>query len=106
VIENFYEERKRLIKYNLLEAIFYDFANKGEDTGHKFDNAQLDTCVLLLRKRKQEEQDIFFINCAGKTKNEIINEYEAERERDKKTESVESNCESEILISLNLFLLN
>ncbi|CAG8506273.1 10706_t:CDS:2 [Cetraspora pellucida] len=78
VTEQYREERKRLVKHNYLEAVFFDFIHKDSSTGNAFDNAQLDTCVLLLRKNREDKENIYFINCAGKTKEQIIAEYKSE----------------------------
>ncbi|CAG8486306.1 4901_t:CDS:10 [Racocetra fulgida] len=67
-----------LVKHNYLEAVFFDFIHKDSSTGNAFDNAQLDTCVLLLRKNREDKENIYFINCAGKTKEQIIAEYKSE----------------------------
>ncbi|RHZ37746.1 HsdM family class I SAM-dependent methyltransferase [endosymbiont GvMRE of Glomus versiforme] len=78
VTEQFKAERKRLVQKNYLEAVFYDFIHKDSSTGNAFDNAQLDTCVLLLRKKRQEKESVYFINCSGKTKEQIMAEFKSE----------------------------
>ncbi|WP_322632295.1 N-6 DNA methylase [endosymbiont DhMRE of Dentiscutata heterogama] len=78
ITEQYYEERKRLVSSNYLEAVFFDFIHKDSSTGNAFDNAQLDTCVLLLRKNREDKENIYFINCAGKTKEQIMAEYKSE----------------------------
>jgi type I restriction-modification system DNA methylase subunit len=77
--QSFKEKRKHLIKRGWLETVFYDFVHHGKDTGHNFDNAQLDTCVLLLRKRKSDQKEVLLINCAEKTKEEIIADYQQKK---------------------------
>lgn len=85
--DNFKEGRKFLIKYNWLDAIFYNFrketGKKTTEGAHRFSNAETDTCFLVLRKRRRTEQFISFIDCENKELNEIITLWQQrERERE------------------------